>query len=754
MYDLLIKRKMKGKILLAILMYVSIHLSFAQDIPVGTWRSHVAYNSTIGVAVSSLNVYVASKSGIFIYSKEDYSLTKLTRLNGLSDAGISYIEFNDATQTLLIAYESGNLDILKENQIFNFNALVTTLNKSSKRINHMSMYGNLAYLSTDFGIVEFDLEQMVVKNTGFDLGVGGKEIRINATCILGDSIYAATSEGVMRGNINDNLMDYNFWLHFSNVAEFNNINIKTIASNANKILIGVDDVGLMIYENSLWSKTTMALPIAFNHISGSGEYFGISTANKAYTYFNNEVIELSSNKLNSPTVVLHDNDQIWVADSKNGLLKVIGNNSESIYPNGPYSNEIQKLKYVNNSVIAFPYAYNDTFMPLRNKSGFFSFQNGEWTNFNASGNSKTVSIPDVTDLIDASYNESKKELVIASYGQGILINNGSGFSVVDDTTPASPLENISAGNNVLIPAISANYKGLWVANYSAFNTLHLNSNDSWSSYSPYGNMPAQLIATSWDDIWIRNNPDFGGITLFNPEKGSVFLSDISGKGGLPSKRVNDIAIDWEAKIWVGTDKGLAYYSSPWLLMDENINDPIVPVYEYNQLFKGEKISAICVDGANRIWVATTKGAWLFENDGEYLVTHFNATNSPLFSNNIVDIAVNHITGEVFFATDQGLISYRGTATYPFPSDGIKIFPNPVNTDFSHLVSISGLPAEANVKITDVSGQLVFQTKSNGGTATWDVQNQSHTRAATGVYLVLVSTKDGKQTMAGKIAVIN
>ena len=164
--------------------------------------------------------------------------------------------------------------------------------------------------------------------------------------------------------------------------------------------------------------------------------------------------------------------------------------------------------------------------------------------------------------------------------------------------------------------------------------------------------------------------------------------------------------------------------------------------------------AIAIDGGNRKWVGTNDGLWLFNEDLTKVLLYFNADNSPLPSSYISDIKIQPLTGEVFFATSQGLISYRGTSTEGDENfDSVKIFPNPVKPDFTGLVGISGLASDVSVKITDVAGNLVYETKAQGGTAVWNVRDYNGKRAATGVYLIFCAASDGSAKFVSKIAVV-
>ena len=140
----------------------------------------------------------------------------------------------------------------------------------------------------------------------------------------------------------------------------------------------------------------------------------------------------------------------------------------------------------------------------------------------------------------------------------------------------------------------------------------------------------------------------------------------------------------------------------------------------NYLFKGQEVRSIAVDGADRKWIATSSGAWLVSPDGDKVLAQFTEENSPLLSNDVKRIAINGKTGEVFFATAKGLISFRGTATEAAETtDSILVYPNPVPAGYTGTIGIRGLPDNSQVKITETGGRLVFQTRSLGGQAIWN-----------------------------------
>jgi len=156
-----------------------------------------------------------------------------------------------------------------------------------------------------------------------------------------------------------------------------------------------------------------------------------------------------------------------------------------------------------------------------------------------------------------------------------------------------------------------------------------------------------------------------------------------------------------------------------------------------ELLGNENIKTIAVDGGNRKWFGTNNGVFVQSSDGESQIHVFHAKNSPLFDNQIIDIGIDHAEGEVFIATNKGILSYKGEATEGgrLHSNNILVFPNPVRPEYQGPIAIRGLAENALVKITDINGFLVFETRAIGGQALWDGNDLNGKRASTGVYLV-------------------
>jgi hypothetical protein len=93
--------------------------TFSQQIGIGEWRDELPYYMVISVAEDDSKIYSATPYALFYFDKDDNSVQRLTKINGLSDIGISTINYSKEFKTLVIAYENANIDLLKNNTIIN-----------------------------------------------------------------------------------------------------------------------------------------------------------------------------------------------------------------------------------------------------------------------------------------------------------------------------------------------------------------------------------------------------------------------------------------------------------------------------------------------------------------------------------------------------------------------------------------------------------------------------------------------------------
>lgn len=711
-------------------------------IPIGQWRTHVSYNSVRTVAASDSKIYAASGAGLMILDRQDREVSAYTSMNGLAGGIIQSISFDPASGQLLIGYEDGSLDLAGNDEISHFDWLENVSISGSRAVNHITCFNGFAYLSTGYGVVVFDIGRREVRETWRDLGAGGTSLAVYQSAVLDDNIFLATEKGVLTGDLADNLLDFNNWRR-DDADVFGNP-VRAVASFNGIVYAAIDGIGLFHRENDAWTMEDILQNATFASLNSSADHLVICEPGHVWLLSDDNTLqEATSPSVTSCLFALEDEQgDVWIGDAANGLLS----NSESFVANGPAVNAPRKLRSFDGKVFAIEGGYTDDFQATGNPGKISSFSNGMWS-------TQTASINDVTDI-----QTTGGVVFVSSYGHGIQAGDIGAPDALYNDDNSSLINTSPPGDHVNVTDMAADANGLWAANYGASQSLHRFEGGTWQGYSfpeAASRYPVSLAVDYAGNVWAVLNPSSGGglLVFRRHDNSAAYLTDAAGGGGLPHRNARCIAPDRDGAMWVGTDNGVAYFVNADAVFGTDVN-AVRPIFENRFLLNGEMVTAIAVDGGNRKWVGTENGVWLFGPEGDELVYHFTAENSPLPSGRVRSIAIEDQSGEVFLATEGGLVSFRSDAT---KSEGdfslVRIFPNPVTAEFNGLVGITGLAQDAVVKITDVAGNLVWQTYAAGGTATWNVRHHNGQRAATGIYLVFSASVDGSQEYVGKIAVV-
>ena len=403
-------------------------------------------------------------------------------------------------------------------------------------------------------------------------------------------------------------------------------------------------------------------------------------------------------------------------------------------------------------------------------TGFYSFINEEW---NTIDRYSKPALDTVYDLVCVATSPNEKKIYLGSFGWGLVEYNKDDGAITVYKKNNSTLSNAD-GDPLSVRVSDIQFdseNNLWINNYGATNGISVKKqNGEWKSFRIQASTSnfGKLLVDKNNQLWMTTHEvggttGGGGIVVFNrgsdidntTDDKSRSLVKGGGYGNLPSNNVYTLAEDKDGQIWVGTDAGVAVFSNPSDIIRGGDADQIIVSNPNDSiaayLFASEVISDIKVDGANRKWVASTHGVWLMSADGTKEIYHFNEENSPLLSDRVNSIGINNTTGEVFFSTENGVCSFKSTATGGGEkNENVLVFPNPVPHNFAGNIAIRGLVDNAYVKITDINGQLIYSTKALGGQAIWNGNNLSGEKTATGVYLVFCTNADGSETTVAKI----
>jgi len=772
-------------LLSAICLFSSVVL-FSQDIAIGEWKEYLSYQKGLSVSEGNGKVYCASAGGLFFYNKNDNSLERLSKVNGLSDVEPVVLNYNNYDNKLLVAYKNSNIDIIQGNTITNISDIKRKSIVGNKAINNIYFINQYAYLACGFGIVVVDMDKLEIKDTYY-IGPNGSYINVYDITSDGTYIYASTESGIYKALLSSsNLANYVNWNKmpglpngvYNSIANFNG---KIVTSYSKFIATGTYYQDTLYYYDTglnLWTKFPGLNGIQVKKIYPQNNSL-LVTFLGSYIIFDQNY-NITSQVINYPfgasspsAAIMEQNNTIWVADEKYGLVsKNTSGNFNYIYPNGPGINSIYGMHFKEGNLWVAPGGKDNTWWT----EGVFWNNNGNWTNIKGDYPG-IVNIDTIYNIINVCIDPNDPKRVYAASWYNGIIEFYNGVPVKHYTHLNSSLQMIANPSPTFRPVwiygMAVDQDGIfWASN--TYVTLSLSAkspNGSWKAFdfSPFvGNTPnmGQILIDKNNQKWIVIDKS-GGLMIykggFNDSPNSTNtkkLTTTKGNGALPSAAVYAIAEDQDGEIWIGTDKGIAVFYSPENIFSSTNFDAQQILIEQDGhvqiLLETEQVQAIAVDDANRKWIGTqNSGAFLVSPDGTELLAHFDESNSPLFSNNIKKIEINRETGEIFFGTEKGLISYRGTAIAGNEYfDSVMAFPNPVRPDYAGPIAIKGLVTNTTVKITDISGTLVYETKSEGGQAIWYGKNFNGEKVSSGVYMVFCTNEDGSQKIATKILFIN
>jgi hypothetical protein len=754
----------------SLVLLISTSFVFSQK-PVGGWRDHLCYLKCRKIVKVDNLIYCATEQNLFIFNTLNNSIEKLTTITGLSDVGVNNIAYYKEQNILFISYTNGNIDLIQNKKVSNIPDLKNKLITAQKGANDITFSGNYAYCSHDFGILVVDLAKKEIKDT-YTIGEAGLVYKVNSIQIKDDYFYAATNKGIFTAPINDPyLVDYTRWQLQTNISapksDFDNI----ILFNGNLITnsIGSGNVSdsLYVLTGNKWNKIKDFGYSGIKELSATDNNLIITLDQNVYVLNKSYDLVFHYNKFN-PLSAITDNDNLWVGDFGNGLIKqpLTGAEVSYIYPSGPASNFVWNMKPHFNSIIATAGGVNASWGKIGFPAITFRFKNEQWYNIYENGVADFVSI--------CGDPQDPERFFVGDWGKGIFEYYENKFVKKFDQTNSSLRDIIPNDPSCYIGGITFDSdNNMWVTNQQVPNPISVRkSNGQWKSYK-YNYL--NDIVTLGDILNDVNNnfwviiPRDCGLMAFNTNGTIDTTADDKTVGFKPQDAFNLVikntyclVNDRDGSVWAGTERGAVVYTNPAEIF-EGVTGGYQPRISRNTgdnaadpLLYGESVYSIAVDGANRKWFGTEKGgAFLMSPDGTKEILHFTKDNSPLFSNFVRTIAIHPETGEVFFGTDKGIISYRGTATEPKDGmDAAYAFPNPVRPDYNGPITITGLVENTSVKITDISGNLVYQTSSLGGSAMWDGKTRKGTKAATGVYLVFLTSEDGEQTNVIKLLIIH
>lgn len=710
------------------------------QLKVGSWQIHNSYGKTSRVTQSRDKVYGLADGSLFSVDKGTDEIRTLNKVTGLNSSTVTAIAWDEFDGLLLVGYEDGNVDFVDEESgvVTNMPDLKESSVTSSKTVNDVFVTetGDV-YVACDVGILKLNVGKVEIADTYMPGKTSGVTKAMKRVYVHDGNVYALSDDALYIGLQAD----------------------------------------VMLVDPSHWTKKT----------------------------FNESPV------LPSLSEVTDGDGNLWKAEGENGLTRY-GSNGEKLgayLPDGPAKNTIFTVHCEQGRLYALTghsrtYDAGDTDV----EGCVMVMEDGKWKNFTEKDLTEKTNKPFRTLCYIAVDKNDKSHFFVSStrYGvyefrndtfytryneRGTSIGSGCTENLINAT--ASTLEVASSvrtnadispcmDNYITVTGVALDNNGnLWVANEMTTNYLKVRgANGNWYAYA-YSGMSnpgmldkmmvtgngLKLVASARNPGGLLVVKDEGNATSFASHKSRYISTLYDQDGNSVSLNPLSMAEDRNGDIWIGSwDNGVMVlrnteniFSSSYRMYRPKINRADGSGYA-DYLFAQQRITAIAVDGGNRKWVGTSGyGLYVLSEDGMQTIMHFTSKNSPLVSDNISSLAFNDETGEIFIATDGGLCSYRSDATEgesSLKSSKLKVFPNPVRPEYVGYVTVDGLVDNSLVKVTDASGNVVYETRSNGGTATWNLRTVNGKEVGAGVYYVMASVvkSEGESESAiGKLLII-
>ena len=773
------------RLLFVLLFGVLSYLGLNAQSRVGTWEDHVNLENCLSVCKFDGKIYASNYSSIIIYDKVDGSIERLSKINGLSDVGIKQLLVNPFNNRLLVIYDNSNLDvILPGNKIQNYSDLFRKNFSGKKNINDAFFVGKMAYLSCGFGIALFDTEKLEIKDT-YIIGPNATNLEVYQVTRDDSVMYAATPLGLRKCNYKTRILnDYQNWVlanpalptgTYAHVLNFNNVIFTTFSPFKQSNIPNEDTI--YTFNGSTWSKfggighpyLIKKMKVVDNQI-GFINQFGTLFLSSSYGL--NAYITQYNNFSTYPSdFTFEDGPRYWIADANYGLIFTGGSNP--FYPpnfikvNGMSKNFISNVDVFEGKIAVSPMLIEIGGGATFSKLGVNVYEEGEWVNLR-----KEATVGDsISDYCSVIIDRKDKTRLWASswiYGlvefvnnEKVKVYNGNNTGAMEAVSPnwwrTSGLDMDEDGNLFFALSDVPRYLSVRKPN-GAFQNF---------AFDGLSRFVRRIKCDKFGQVWIAHERDQGlTVAKFGKQGSNLVLTGYKvlnknvGSGNLGSNSVYCIAEDLDGKIWVGTATGMRVFNTPNSILNGGSADgePIKIVQDGNVelLLESEVVTTIDVDAANNKWVGTLAGGvYCFSPDGQRQIYHFTTDNSPLYTNEIIDIKCDGKTGNVFIGSAQGLQSFKniimeGGEDY----SAIIAYPNPVKPNYTGSVYISGLVDNSVVKIADEAGNFVWETKSQGGRVEWPLKSFTGNRVASGVYVVYAAIPTGELKAVTKVMVIN
>ena len=738
------------------------------------WNDLFSYNNVKLLEEVNGVIYCGTENGIFLFNPQNPTndWIKLNKTNFLNNVSISAMAYDKDSDSFLVGYENGGLDLLRSGESTMVLDIKWNGFTGDKKVNHILIHEGIAFISGAFGIVSYDLKDEEFKET-----TRTNSAVVNDATILENKLYISTDKGIYSSELTSKKLNNPNFISWGNPI---------VSGNISNIELFNDDI---YYSENNNLRSINGYSQSYNFIEdlkSSNEQL-IITQNNQVSILNGEpqsiiyqekdengVLQNFNMNFNSGIFI---NNKLYGGTTKFGLVdfsikdKYEIENPFGYAPDGPYNNKSWSITTKNGKVWIAPGEMDSYVGPKFNADGFSYFDKRHWIHYpsnNLFGAKDFVNIavnPTNDNHFLASsyfeYNNGDSKLYKIGVFEFELNADSSLKKLTHITDPIPWLYRVAGATFDNEGTLYISHTLLEGDNTGRINHLIVRKNGSWKVNKRINSGVSNPLSPIIDNkyIYIPQARE-GGVAVLRKDT-YEFLGSIlrSGEQTLPTNDVWSSALDKTGNLWIGTGQGLAVtYGIESAVDNSNFTaEPIVIIQDGipEALLTDVGIYSIKVDNANRKWIATNgAGVYYVSENGEETKLHFTTKNSPLPSDIVYDISIDETTGKVFFATEKGVVSYNGdVSTEANNFNNAIAYPNPYRPEYNGNITIKNLPNRALVKITDVVGNLIFEKKAEGGVIEWNTNNAKGKPVASGIYLVLMTNADGTETKTLKLAVV-
>ncbi|HCY76305.1 MAG TPA: hypothetical protein DHV28_10320 [Ignavibacteriales bacterium] len=718
------------------------------------WHNYADMKSVKDIATTSTGIWAAAQGGAYFYNVADNSFKTYSKSDGLNGTELTAIGIDNENK-VWFGSASGQLDVYNP-ETNSFLSILDIFNsdKTSKKINDITIAGDTIYIATDFGISLVDAKNYFFYDTYFKFGNFTSNIKVNSV-LISDLIYAATESGIAIQKAGAaNLSAPESWNVYDQNSGLPSGGTNVIIFFNSQLIAGTNS-GLYSFNGTIWQPYLTLPGIKIIDLTIKDNSLYILTNDKVYVYDGTALTETFTTNSAPTKIDFQENSGLIVATDLGIYV-----NGSFLFPNGPAANQFPNMVVDKNSNL-WSASGKDV-----SGVGLYEFNGSEWKTFNSQL---------YPELFGNSYysifNSSDNSIYAGSWGIGFAkikdnvitrFHSGNTSMVATRNIPNNP-------DFIVITGFAEDSKNnLWILNLNAADTKSLymlTPDDVWYSFknpleqhagfSELQNLVIDQYGTKW---YTMGNEGSLGLFYFN-EKGTYDDPNDDAYGyvttskGLTSNAIYSLAIDRRGDLWVGTSLGVNIISNLNTVLTST-NPPLRITTSFS--VRQQTINALAVDPLNQKWLGTNQGLFLLNNDGTQLLATLDSRNSPLLSDQIESIAIDEKNGRVYVGTASGLTSFDTPSILPVESfNGLTIYPNPLVIDNgSNLVTIDGLIRNTDIKIVTISGKLVREFSSPGGrTAFWDGRDDNGNLVNSGVYIIIAFDQEGNSVETGKIAVL-